>query len=162
MLNNWNNKPARGFPAADDQWSYGSIQRVDLLNRNTNKVKRNTLATLTGAMNAAATQDVRAITLVPILAEVLRGGPAPSARSMRMLELLEAWRAKGGSRLDRDLDGKIDDPGAAVLDTAWARLADAVLTPVLGPGARRPARRHAAPPLRPAARAGSSAAGTCT
>jgi len=51
---------------------------------------------------------------------------------MRMLELLEAWRAKGGSRLDRDLDGKIDDPGAAVLDTAWARLADAVLTPVLG------------------------------
>jgi acyl-homoserine lactone acylase PvdQ len=132
VLNNWNNKPARGFPAADDQWSYGSIQRVDLLNRNTDKVKRNTLATLTGAMNAAATQDVRAITFVPILAEVLRGSAAPSARSMRMLELLEAWRAKGGSRLDRDLDGKIDDPGAAVLDTAWARLADAVLTPVLG------------------------------
>jgi len=132
VLNNWNNKPARGFPAADDQWSYGSIQRVDLLNRNTNKVKRNTLATLTGAMNAAATQDVRAITFVPILSEVLRGGPAPSARSMRMLELLEAWRKNGGSRLDRDLDGKIDDPGAAVLDTAWSRLADATLTPVLG------------------------------
>jgi acyl-homoserine lactone acylase PvdQ len=132
VLNNWNNKPARGFPAADDQWSYGSIQRVDLLNRNTNKHQRNTLATLTGAMNAAATQDVRAITFVPLLSEVLRGAPAPSARSMRMLELLEAWRAKGGSRLDRDLDGKIDDPGAAVLDTAWPRLADAVLTPVLG------------------------------
>src|SRR5215207_8125584 len=118
VLNNWNNKPALGFPAADDQWSYGSIQRVDLLNRNTNKVKRNTLATLTGAMNAAATQDVRAITFVPILSEVLRGGPAPSARSMRMLELLEAWRANGGSRLDRNLDGKIDDLGAAVLDAA--------------------------------------------
>jgi acyl-homoserine lactone acylase PvdQ len=132
VLNNWNNKPALGFPAADDQWSYGSIQRVDLLNRNTNKVKKHTLATLTGAMNAAATQDVRTITFVPILSEVLRGGPAPSARSMRMLELLEAWRAKGGSRLDRDLDGKIDDPGAAVLDTAWPRLADAALTPVLG------------------------------
>ena len=132
VLNNWNNKPALDFPAADDQWSYGSIQRVDLLNRNTNKVKRHTLATLTGAMNAAATQDVRAISFVPTLAEVLRGGPAPSGRSMRMLELLEAWRAKGGSRLDRDLDGKIDDPGAAVMDTAWSRLADAALTPVLG------------------------------
>ncbi len=132
VLNNWNNKPARGFPAADDQWSYGSIQRVDLLNRNTNKVKRHTLATLTGAMNAAATQDVRAITFVPTLASVLRGSPAPSPRAMRMLELLEAWRAKGGSRLDRDLDGKIDDPGAAVLDTAWNGLADAAMTPVLG------------------------------
>jgi acyl-homoserine lactone acylase PvdQ len=132
VLNNWNNKPALGFPAADDQWSYGSIQRVDLLNRNTAKVKRHTLATLTGAMNAGATQDVRVVELVPTLVEVLRGGPAPSARSARMLELLEDWRAKGGNRLDLNLDGKIDHPGAAVLDTAWARLADAVLTPVVG------------------------------
>ncbi len=30
-LANWNNKPAPGFTAADDQWSYGSVQRVDLL-----------------------------------------------------------------------------------------------------------------------------------
>jgi acyl-homoserine lactone acylase PvdQ len=132
VLNNWNNKPARGFPAADDQWSYGSIQRVDLLNRNTAEAKRHTLATLTGAMNAAATQDVRVMELLPTLAEVLRGGQAPSARSMRMLELLEDWRAKGGNRLDLDLDGKIDHPGAAVMDTAWGRLADAVITPVLG------------------------------
>ena len=35
VLNNWNNKPARGFPAADDQWAYGPIGRVDLLNQNT-------------------------------------------------------------------------------------------------------------------------------
>ena len=49
-----------------------------------------------------------------------------------MLELLEEWRAQGGSRLDRDLDGKIDHPGAAILDTAWNRLADAAMTPVLG------------------------------
>jgi acyl-homoserine lactone acylase PvdQ len=132
VLNNWNNKPARGFPGADDQWSYGSIGRVDLLNDNTAKVKRHTLATLTGAMNAAATQDVRAMRFVPLLARLLKGGTAPSARASRMLELLEAWRANGGSRLDRDLDGKIDDPGAAILDGAWTRLADAALTPVLG------------------------------
>ena len=162
VLNNWNNKPARGFPAADDQWSYGSIQRVDLLNRNTNKVKRHTLATLTGAMNAAATQDVRAITFVPILSEVLRGGPAPSPRAMRMLELLEAWRAKGGSRLDRDLDGKIDDPGAAVLDTAW----DAARRRRADAGARASRSRTSSTTRCTAAttcrRAASSAAGTCT
>jgi hypothetical protein len=49
-----------------------------------------------------------------------------------MLAILQAWRAKGGSRLDRDLDGKIDDPGAAIMDAAWNRLADAAMTPVLG------------------------------
>jgi acyl-homoserine lactone acylase PvdQ len=134
VLNNWNNKPARGFPAADDQWGYGPIGRVDLLNRNTAKVRRHTLATLTGAMNAAATQDVRAITFVPLLARFLRGVPAPSARAARMLDLLEQWRAQGGSRLDRELDGKIDHPGAAVMDAAWPRLADAAMTPVLGQG----------------------------
>ena len=103
----------------------GSMQRVRPAQPNTNKHGKNTLATLTGAMNAAATQDVRAIEFVPVLAEVLQGGAAPSARSQRMLELLEAGAPKGGSRLDRDLDGRIDDPGAAILDTAWQRLADA-------------------------------------
>jgi len=132
VLNNWNNKPARGFPAADDEWAYGPIHRVDLLNANTQKVRRHTLATLTGAMNAAATQDVRTVRLVPLLARFLRGGPAPSARAARMLELLEDWRAQGGSRLDRDLDGRIDHPGAAILDAAWPRLADAAMTPLLG------------------------------
>jgi acyl-homoserine lactone acylase PvdQ len=132
VLNNWNNKPARGFPAADDQWAYGSISRVDLLNDNTAKVRKHTLATLTGAMNAAATQDVRAMKFVPLLARLLKGGTAPSARATRMLELLEEWRTQGGSRLDRDLDGKIDHAGAAILDTAWNRLADAAMTPVLG------------------------------
>ena len=30
---NWNNKPAAGFPAADDNFSYGSVHRVDLLDK---------------------------------------------------------------------------------------------------------------------------------
>jgi acyl-homoserine lactone acylase PvdQ len=132
VLNNWNNKPARGWPASDDQWAFGPLHRVDLLNLNTAKRRRHTLATLTGAMNAAATQDVRAVTFVPLLAELLKGGTAPSARATRMLQLLEEWRASGGSRLDRDLDGRIDHPGAAILDTAWDGLADAAMVPVLG------------------------------
>jgi acyl-homoserine lactone acylase PvdQ len=133
VLNNWNNKPARGFPGADDQWAYGPVGRVDLLYGNTAKVKRHTLASLTGAMNAAATQDVRTMTFVPLLADFLRAGQAPSPRAAQMLELVQDWRRQGGSRLDRDLDGKIDAPGAAVLDAAWPRLADAAMTPVLGP-----------------------------
>jgi hypothetical protein len=89
------------------------------------------LASVTSAMNAAATQDVRAIELVPVLARLLSKG-APSARDAKMLKLLQAWRAHGGSRLDRDGDGKIDAPGAAILDAAWDPMSVAEFKNVLG------------------------------
>jgi hypothetical protein len=44
-----------------------------------------------------------------------------------MLDLLIAWRANGGSRLDRNLDGLVDDPGAAIMDAAWPKIANAFL-----------------------------------
>lgn len=131
-LTNWNNKPARGFPASDDQYGYGSIQRVDMLDRGLAKRRRHTLASVTGAMNAAATQDVRALELLPVLARALRRGEATSERAATMLRLLEQWRGEGASRLDRDLDGGIDAPGAAILDEAWPGIANATLDPVLG------------------------------
>jgi hypothetical protein len=39
---------------------------------------------------------------------VLAGGPAPDARSQQAVDLVTAWVGRGASRLDRDLDGKID------------------------------------------------------
>jgi hypothetical protein len=92
-----------------------------------------TPATVVAAMNRAATQDLRAVEVLPQIVAVLRLGKAPSARDERMLQLLADWNAKGSARLDRDLDGFVDAPGAAILDAAWPKLADAVLGPVLGP-----------------------------
>jgi hypothetical protein len=83
-------------------------------------------------VNRAATQDLRAVAVWPVINRVLAGGSAPDARSQQAVNLVNAWVAKGASRLDRDLDGKIDDPGAAVLDQSWDGLAQAVLSPVLG------------------------------
>ena len=82
-------------------------------------------------MNAAATQDIRAIDTVPLLAKLLAGSNAPSAQAQAMLDQMVAWTAAGGSRLDVDLDGRIDDPGAASMDAAWPRIADAFMRPVL-------------------------------
>jgi acyl-homoserine lactone acylase PvdQ len=132
-LDNWNNKPAAGWPAADDQWSYGSIYRSDLLRNAVNRSQMHDLGSVVAAMNRAATQDLRNERVLPALAAVLDSGQAPSQRDARMLELLKAWRAVGSSRLDRDLNGKIDDPGAAILDAAWPKIANAVMSPVLGP-----------------------------
>lgn len=129
---NWNNRPIGGYRAADENWALGSIQRVELLTDNLSDGDDLTLGDLVAAMNAGATQDVRVMQLEPVLAEVLRGGPAPSEREEQMLQLLDDWREAGGSRLDRDQDGLIDDPGAAIMDAAWPKLADAWADPVLG------------------------------
>jgi acyl-homoserine lactone acylase PvdQ len=136
-MTNWNNIAAHGFGAADDNWGgNGSAARVDLLDRNLARLAHNgkwNLASVTSAMNGAATQDVRAIDTVPLLVQLLQGSAPPNAQAGQMLMLLAAWNQHGGSRLDRDLDGKIDDPGAAIMDTAWPKVADAFMAPKLGP-----------------------------
>ncbi|HSL64100.1 MAG TPA: penicillin acylase family protein [Gaiellaceae bacterium] len=132
-LLNWNNRPAPGFAAGDDGWSWGSVQRVELLQRGIASRRRHTLASVVAAMNRAATQDLRVVEVWPLIRDVLATGPAPSERARQAAARVDAWREAGASRLDGDLDGRIDSPGAAVMDAAWSRLADAVLAPVLGP-----------------------------
>jgi len=131
---NWNNKPAHGFASADDHWSYGSLQRVQMLMLKPKLLhNRRSVASVVGVMNRAATTDFRGVTIGADLLEVLGGAAAPNPRDAQMLSLLSSWGATGASRLDANLDGKIDDPGAAIMDAAWPRIARAVMTPVLGP-----------------------------
>jgi acyl-homoserine lactone acylase PvdQ len=129
---NWNNKPALGWPAADSKWDFQSHYRVELLKRNLPAGKMG-IADVVRAMNMAATQDLRIELLWPTIRALLMKTSAPDARDAQLVTLLDAWRTAGGSRLDRDGDGKIDDPGAAIMDAFWPKLANAVLSPVLGP-----------------------------
>ena len=74
----------RGFGAADDEWMRaGADGRVDLLNKNLERLAVNgkqTLASVTSAMNAAATQDVRAVDTVPLLVRLLARPHGAEAR----------------------------------------------------------------------------------
>jgi acyl-homoserine lactone acylase PvdQ len=134
LLVNWNNKPAPNWGSADDNWAYGSIYRSQMLLDNLAKKQRHTLASVTSAMNAAATQDFRSVALTPLLDKVLAGSTPPSAREGQMLAALDTWRAGGSSRLDVNLDGKADaGPGPAIWDALYPVLADAILAPALGP-----------------------------
>jgi acyl-homoserine lactone acylase PvdQ len=136
-MTNWNNVAAHGFGAADDAWNAnGTSARVDLLNDNLARLRHGgkwSLATVTSAMNASATQDVRAILTVPVLQALLEGSRAPNAQAAKMLSALVAWRKAGGNRLDLNNDGKIDNPGAAIMDAAWPKIAAAFMRPQLGP-----------------------------
>ncbi len=132
---NWNNRTEAGYEASDSNWSLGAVQRVDLLIHNLGNGRHLHPASLVAAMNEAATQDVREMTFEPVLSQLLHTGRAPNARDAKMLALLDAWHKHGGSRLDRtDASGigKITDPGAAVMDTAWPLLANAWASSVLG------------------------------
>ncbi len=132
MIVNWNNKLGGGFGASDDNWAYGSMQRVQML-ESALPVGKITLPGLVGAMNTAATQDFRK-RLVPLLAQVLAKGSAPSPRDAQLLQILQQW---DGTRLDLNGDGKVDEPGAAIMDAFWPRLADSVLRGALGPATDR-------------------------
>ena len=128
---NWNNRPAPRFGAADDNFTYGSVHRNELFDP-IKRVRRARLNDVVSVMNAAATQDLRSVELTPVIADVLATSAPPTPRAAAMRTLLVEWNVFGSSRLDRDGDGKIDHPGAAIWDAWYPRLADAVMEPVLG------------------------------
>ena len=100
-------------------------------------------------MNGAATQDLRLMRVWPVVRDVLARG-AGTPRAAAAAAQVDAWLAAGGSRLDADLDGKVDSAGAADPRRRLAQLANAVLAPRARrgapPGARsaRPERPRAA------------------
>ncbi|HEY2260609.1 MAG TPA: penicillin acylase family protein [Solirubrobacteraceae bacterium] len=130
ILTNWNNKPAPGWGAASDNYAYGSVHRVQLYRGFRRGMHENDDVSI---MNRAATEDLRAIKVWPIIRRVLDGRRPPSRLAAQATALIDRWRARGASRLDLNLDGSIDAPGAAVMDSAWNGIARAVMSPVLGP-----------------------------
>ncbi len=134
-LVNWNNKPGGGFPAADDQFGYGSLFRVQMLDAGLVRHKKLNLAQVVSAMNKAATTDFNDAFVMPVVAKVMQKVAAPNPRDAQMLQLLLQWRKNGSSVLDRNNDGKVDDPGAPIMDAFAPHLSDAVMNPVLGPQA---------------------------
>jgi acyl-homoserine lactone acylase PvdQ len=135
LIVNWNNKPAKDFPAGDDRFgNEGGIQRVDMLNSELARYGKATLTQVLAAANAGATEDVRITQLWPTLKAMLARGTSPSASATRLVSVLDGWYAAGGSRVDGNLDGNIDSPGAVILDAAWKRITDAGLCDRLGAG----------------------------
>lgn len=132
FMTSWNNKPARGWRAADGTHDYTSVYRSELLDdrlRPLLKGKRKaTLAEAVEAMALAATTDLRGQEILP---DVL--GIVSKARDLRpFADLLRAWLGAGAHRLDRDQDGRYDDEAAvALMDAWWEPLIRAMFDPQL-------------------------------
>ncbi len=129
---NWNNKPAKDFPAGDERWSEQSLQRTQLLENELARQQTQTLTSLLSASNAGATQDVRVALLWPTLKKVLDKVQPPSALATQAVQQLDEWYAQGSSRVDSDQNGVIDSPGAAIIDATWVGMANAAMCGRLG------------------------------
>src|SRR3954447_16061674 len=132
----WNNKQARGYRAADDNWGYGATYRSQLLADRVaplvSGASKATPAQLVSAMEDAATVDLRADAVLPLALRVL-GTPADPVVA-RAADALRAWLAGGAHRIDRDGDGRYENADAiALFDARWPRWMHAEFEPALGP-----------------------------
>ena len=131
LLVNWNNKPAKDFPAGDERWDEGGTQRVDWLLANLAKTAKHTPATVLGAANAGATADPRGLMWRDVTA-ILDRGKAPSPLARSVVDGITRWSGNGASWVDANGDGFIDGPGQAAMAGVWNDVATAALCGRLG------------------------------
>jgi acyl-homoserine lactone acylase PvdQ len=140
ILTSWNNKPAPGWSAADNQYGYGPVYRVQMLNTQiANQIAANggkiTRANLVQAMETAASQDLDGLTTLPELLPYLAGRSEP-AGVQQMLSTLQAWNSSGDHRLKASpSDSQYSDHAAvAIMDVLQNQLIRAMFDPILAAG----------------------------
>jgi hypothetical protein len=135
FLVSWNNKQAPGWGAADDQYDYGSLHRVQMISdkvRSGTKGKRRmTIAQLVQAMEEPATQDLRGYRLLPTIFTAI--GKPKQAVLRKALAKLHAWHKAGAHRRDINHDGVDEEtPAIELMDAWWPKLLAAEFKPSLG------------------------------
>jgi acyl-homoserine lactone acylase PvdQ len=143
-LISWNNKPAPGFSAADDEYGYGAVHRsLHLVEQLTDKLASRpklTRADVVQVVEAAATQDLYGTQVVPELLAYLGARPQP-AGVQAMVAQLRAWAQAGGQRRKASAGATQYQHAAAVAisDELIANLNRAVFDRILADGGIRQA-----------------------
>ncbi len=117
-MTSWNNKPAPAWHAADDQFTYGAVHRVQMLStRLAPIVARGGVrpSDVVRAMADAATVDLRGEEVLPYVLAAIGHDP----KLEPYLRILRSWVASGAHRVDRNGDGQYDDQAAVALMDAW-------------------------------------------
>ena len=135
MLVSWNNNQAPKWAAADDNYGYGDIYRVQLIADHIKADlaggRKANIAQLAQAMDLAATEDVRIVKLWPLLKHVL--GTSSNPQLADAIDDLNAWFAAGGHRWDLTKSGTYSNNAAIeLMDAWWPKLLTAEFQPRLG------------------------------
>ncbi|HEV3376228.1 MAG TPA: penicillin acylase family protein, partial [Thermoleophilaceae bacterium] len=135
FLTSWNNKQARDYRAADDNFAYGSVHRSEPLDDRIAPAiaggERMTLVELVDAMEDAGTVDLRGAKVLPFALEVLGDESDPAV--VDAIAKLRAWLADGAHRRDKDRSGQYEHSEAIkIMDAWWPKWIRAQFEPVLG------------------------------
>jgi len=135
FLVSWNNKQAPEWGAADDQYDYGPLHRVQMISdkvRAATKGKgRMTISQLVQAMAEPATQDLRGYRLLPTIFKAIGKPKQPALR--KALATLRSWNKAGAHRRDLNRDGVDEEtPAIELIDAWWPKLVAAEFKPSLG------------------------------
>jgi hypothetical protein len=136
----WNNKPAPGFSAADDQYGYGPTYRSQMLVAQLERQIRITHHALTRAnvvqaMETAASQDLDGLTVLPQLLAYEKGQQLP-AGVRSMLSVLARWHSSGAHRKRANPKAGLyaDHAAVAIMDELEPELIEAVYNKLFGAG----------------------------
>jgi acyl-homoserine lactone acylase PvdQ len=140
FFDSWNNKPAPMFSAADDEYGYGPVYRVQML---TTQIEHQfaihhgkiTRADLVQAMETAASQDLDGLTILPAFLDAIRGRHEPAGVN-QMLAALRVWLADGAHRLlSAPTDAQYEQAAAvAIMDQLTPAIIQAIFNPVFAAG----------------------------
>ena len=136
-LTSWNNKQAKGYHAADEQWSYGDVYRSITLDERVKALfkgkRKATLPQLIDTMKGASTVDLRGHTVLPYALKILASKPIADPAVRNAVDALGAWTASGAHRLDSDHNGSYEHSDAIlIMDSWWTPLLHAEFEPALG------------------------------
>ena len=135
FLVSWNNKQAPEWGAADDQYDYGPLHRVQMISdkvrAGTKGKGRMTISQLVQAMAEPATEDLRGYRLLPTIFKAV--GKPKQVSLRKALATLRAWHKAGAHRRDLNRDGADEEtPAIELMDAWWPKLVAAEFKPSLG------------------------------
>nr|BFE62090.1 penicillin acylase family protein [Dactylosporangium thailandense] len=131
----WNNKQSKDFSAADGNFSFGAVQRADLLDQRVKSAlsggKKVDRAGVVRIVEDAAVTDLRAENLLPELLRIL--DPAGTGTDPNVTAL-RAWLAAGAKRVETSPGSHVYQHAAAIrtFDAWWPKLVDGAFRPGLG------------------------------
>jgi acyl-homoserine lactone acylase PvdQ len=119
FMTSWNNKPARDWHAADANYSFGSVHRVDSLTQGVEAALLPntplTIANMVEIMEDAGTTDLRGTQVLPLALSLIGSEPGLDP----ILTIMQDWVNSGAFRRDRDDSGLYDHGTAVAIMDEW-------------------------------------------
>ncbi|MBS2963182.1 penicillin acylase family protein [Actinocrinis puniceicyclus] len=136
----WNNKQAVDYSAADGNFSWGPVQRSDLLDQGVKAYlatgARFTRPALVQVMERAAVTDLRGRQVLPLLLQVINSQPVTDPGQQALVNELTAWLDAGATLTPTASGSKTYQNAAAiqVFDAWWPLLVQAEFQSGMGTG----------------------------